>query len=243
MGGSTSRFRRGRRTRNNNRSNQNSTSHHFSPPSHSPPLIPYTPTTLNELEIEPFSSFNPPSLPRFPPLYIISYTQTSEDESQRPRRLILLIFGDRNDEEDGFQRFLNRLFELHESRGPPPADPKEIEKLPSVVLTETLTTEQIRCTVCCEEFKVGSVGIKLPCEHIFDKDCIEHWLKEHNTCPICRYELPVEDPEYEKQRVERMAARGFPIPVSSPTSTEIPEKLDNEEQDSSKISFEPRNSL
>jgi hypothetical protein len=34
------------------------------------------------------------------------------------------------------------------------------------------------------------MAIVLPCRHAFKKANIETWLKEHNTCPVCRHELP-----------------------------------------------------
>lgn len=29
-------------------------------------------------------------------------------------------------------------------------------------------------------------AIKMPCGHIFGKDCLFYWLKQHTTCPLCR---------------------------------------------------------
>ena len=48
------------------------------------------------------------------------------------------------------------------------------------------------CTVCCEGIVLGSKGMFMPCGHIYHPDCLNPWLKEHNTCPVCRYELPTE---------------------------------------------------
>merc|ERR1712194_376572 len=40
----------------------------------------------------------------------------------------------------------------------------------------------------------------MPCGHIFCTKCITEWLKTQCTCPVCRYELPTSDIEYEKER-------------------------------------------
>ena len=49
------------------------------------------------------------------------------------------------------------------------------------------------CTVCCDTIALGSKGMFTPCGHIYHPDCLNPWLKDHNTCPVCRFELPTED--------------------------------------------------
>jgi hypothetical protein len=57
------------------------------------------------------------------------------------------------------------------------------------------------CVVCCEKLDVGDTVMQLPdCGHIFHSDCALAWLVSHNTCPYCRWELPTDDPEYERER-------------------------------------------
>lgn len=49
------------------------------------------------------------------------------------------------------------------------------------------------CTVCHDAFKPGDEVIELPCNHCFHEDCLLPWLQSHNTCPVCRLELPAEE--------------------------------------------------
>ncbi|CAG9317722.1 RNF115_1 [Blepharisma stoltei] len=39
------------------------------------------------------------------------------------------------------------------------------------------------CTIC---LSASAEGIKLPCGHVFHKDCIVRWLKHRTDCPNCR---------------------------------------------------------
>jgi len=47
------------------------------------------------------------------------------------------------------------------------------------------------CSICMEIYKLNEIVFELPCVHIYHKECIKKWLKSNNTCPICRYELPM----------------------------------------------------
>lgn len=54
---------------------------------------------------------------------------------------------------------------------------------------EETTSESYMCAVCIEPFKVGDVVTVLTCDHIFHKDCIEPWLLEKRTCPMCKSDI------------------------------------------------------
>jgi len=45
------------------------------------------------------------------------------------------------------------------------------------------------CPISLVDFEIGEEIIKLPCSHIFSLNSLEEWLKEKQTCPVCRHEL------------------------------------------------------
>lgn len=50
--------------------------------------------------------------------------------------------------------------------------------------------KQSSCPILQTDFDEGEEITKLPCNHIFNTDAIEHWLKnEKAECPLCRYPL------------------------------------------------------
>ena len=92
----------------------------------------------------------------------------------------------------------------------PPASTKAIRMLPTIrVAPEDLIDPNNReCCVCLECNQLDDRVVRLPCAHIFHASCIVDWLANHScTCPVCRYELPTDDPQYEVGRIERMKTR------------------------------------
>ena len=95
---------------------------------------------------------------------------------------------------------------VESSNAPPPASTKAIRQLPIVSVTpQDLVDESNReCCICFEEHTIGEKVCRLPCAHIFHVKCIHQWLTKHCTCPICRYEVPTDNMQYEQGRKERM---------------------------------------
>lgn len=58
---------------------------------------------------------------------------------------------------------------------------------------EAFAREGDPCTICHDDFVAGSKVAELPCTHCFHSDCLFPWLETHNTCPVCRIELPEEN--------------------------------------------------
>ncbi|WMV12456.1 hypothetical protein MTR67_005841 [Solanum verrucosum] len=73
--------------------------------------------------------------------------------------------------------------------GPPPTPSSAIDALPRIYLTPNLLENDSVCPVCKDEFEVGIEVIELPCKHFYHIECIVPWLRLHNTCPVCRYQL------------------------------------------------------
>ncbi|XVF01756.1 hypothetical protein REPUB_Repub04eG0116600 [Reevesia pubescens] len=100
----------------------------------------------------------------------------------------------------GLEQLIQQLAENDPNRyGTPPASKSAIDSLPSVKITKNhLNSEFNQCAVCMDEFEEGGQAKQMPCKHLYHKDCILPWLELHNSCPVCRHELPTDDPDYER---------------------------------------------
>ena len=98
---------------------------------------------------------------------------------------------------------LNQLMQADNTRGAPPASKSFVEALPKVKLTQEEELRKRDCAVCKDLLQVGVEYTELPCKHLFCAECILPWLKEHNSCPVCRHEMPTDDSEYERARKSR----------------------------------------
>ena len=98
---------------------------------------------------------------------------------------------------------------LHDTNkyGNPPAAKKAIENLKKYKINEEKIKEfgfENSCAVCKDEFNIGEECLSMPCNHNFHKDCIIPWLNERNSCPVCRYELPTDDKDFEKMKKRKL---------------------------------------
>ncbi|KAJ4713668.1 E3 ubiquitin-protein ligase RING1-like [Melia azedarach] len=102
----------------------------------------------------------------------------------------------------GLEQLIQQLAENDPNRyGTPPASKSAVEALPNIKITEELMgSDSSQCAVCKDSFELNEVARQMPCKHIYHSDCIIPWLELHNSCPVCRYELPTDDPDYEQRR-------------------------------------------
>ncbi|KAI7813664.1 E3 ubiquitin-protein ligase RNF128a [Triplophysa rosa] len=79
------------------------------------------------------------------------------------------------------------------------------------------------CAVCIELYKPGDVLSILTCNHFFHKSCIEPWLLEHRTCPMCKCDilkaLGVEMDVEEQPHILVPDFRSFSISEDLPSET------------------------
>lgn len=94
-------------------------------------------------------------------------------------------------------------------QGSPPASASTLRNLPRVKVTayDIAANESPECAICIDDLVIGEPALRLPCDHLFHESCVEVWLKKSNECPVCRWELPTDDAEYERGRKMRMAGR------------------------------------
>uniref|UniRef100_A0A182MCM6 RING-type E3 ubiquitin transferase n=1 Tax=Anopheles culicifacies TaxID=139723 RepID=A0A182MCM6_9DIPT len=48
-----------------------------------------------------------------------------------------------------------------------------------------------KCTICLSQFEIDNDVRRLPCMHLFHKDCVDQWLVTNKHCPICRVDIEV----------------------------------------------------
>ncbi|CAN6362089.1 unnamed protein product [Urochloa humidicola] len=124
-----------------------------------------------------------------------------DTEGGEMRRLFIGNPGDYVDARQ-FEMLLQQFAEdTNTSRGAPPASTSSIENLPSVVIsTSNEISGGVTCPVCKDDMSIKTVAKQLPCMHLYHSSCILPWLSSRNTCPVCRYELPTDDMEYERSK-------------------------------------------
>ncbi|CAN8293598.1 unnamed protein product [Cochlearia groenlandica] len=92
----------------------------------------------------------------------------------------------------GLDDFLND--DVSGKKGRSPASKSSVESMPRVVIREDMEKGG-NCAICLEEWSDGDVAAEMPCKHRFHSKCVEEWLGIQATCPLCRYEMPVDEEE------------------------------------------------
>lgn len=49
--------------------------------------------------------------------------------------------------------------------------------------------DELTCTICLEQVNRGELIRSLPCLHQFHTNCIDPWLRQQGTCPVCKFRV------------------------------------------------------
>ncbi|KAL8242420.1 hypothetical protein R6Q59_012722 [Mikania micrantha] len=90
----------------------------------------------------------------------------------------------------GLEELFEQLTMNNGRQGPPPATRSAIDSMPTIKITNRHLNTDSHCPVCKDRFELGCEARQMPCNHIYHPGCIEPWLVQHNSCPVCRMELP-----------------------------------------------------
>ena len=77
-------------------------------------------------------------------------------------------------------------FQTHRISAPTPPRSSARRHLASAARRPTGAATQQDCPICFDTIHEHE-ACALPCMHAFHSRCIDPWLYEHNTCPVCRH--------------------------------------------------------
>ncbi|KAH7327923.1 hypothetical protein B0I35DRAFT_472690 [Stachybotrys elegans] len=117
--------------------------------------------------------------------------------------------GDAVYSQEALDRIITNLMETNpSSNAAPPASEEALGKLDRRPMDQSMMNSdgKTECTICIDDMNLGDTAAILPCKHLFHEECVLLWLKQHNTCPVCR--APIEKQE-----------RSPPVPAQGSTDT------------------------
>ncbi|XP_021336982.2 RING finger protein 148 isoform X1 [Danio rerio] len=104
--------------------------------------------------------------------------------------------------------FMKRMYINRQLRRQQMEIKRETEKAIGKLEVRTLRTndpevdsDDTGCVVCTDSYQRGEQVTVLPCRHLYHKKCIEPWLLEHPTCPMCKYNIlksSIEEDSYDQ---------------------------------------------
>ncbi|XP_072231499.1 E3 ubiquitin-protein ligase RNF43 isoform X2 [Leuresthes tenuis] len=67
------------------------------------------------------------------------------------------------------------------------------------------------CAICLEEFQDGQHLRIISCAHEFHKDCVDPWLLQHRTCPLCMHNIMGSERQLQRNRHQQIPeqSQGF----------------------------------
>jgi len=71
------------------------------------------------------------------------------------------------------------------------------------------------CAICTEDLEEGCRVTSMPCGHLFHAACLMPWLRQHHTCPMCRFRLPTDERPVACDRVRPASSAPARLPAGA----------------------------
>ncbi|XP_039633459.1 E3 ubiquitin-protein ligase RNF43 isoform X2 [Perca fluviatilis] len=83
------------------------------------------------------------------------------------------------------------------------------------------------CAICLEDFQDGQHLRIISCAHEFHKECVDPWLLQHRTCPLCMHNIMGTERQPQRNRLQQSPEQSqsflHPQPYSSPRNHPFPQ--------------------
>ena len=100
--------------------------------------------------------------------------------------------------QEALDRIISNLMDANpQSNAPPPATEDGLARLDRRRVTDEMLADDQHnrdCPICIDALKRGDAVIVLHCKHMFHDECVTLWLRQHNTCPVCRTPIEKNEP-------------------------------------------------
>ncbi|XP_037676703.1 E3 ubiquitin-protein ligase RLIM-like [Choloepus didactylus] len=94
-----------------------------------------------------------------------------------------------SDNSDSWPFNLVQYFLLNEDENDPPTGLSK-EQVNNLAVRSCEANDVLKaCIICITEYTEGNKIRVLPCSHEYHVHCIDHWLSENSTCPICCHKV------------------------------------------------------
>ncbi|KAF6201457.1 hypothetical protein GE061_003848 [Apolygus lucorum] len=90
------------------------------------------------------------------------------------------------------QRYRDLQAKERKARGYSEADEKALKAIPTKTIkaNDKLVKDETECcAICIDPYRQSEVVRTLVCNHEFHKECIDPWLLENRTCPMCKKDI------------------------------------------------------
>ena len=110
--------------------------------------------------------------------------ELEKQERERQERLRLEL--ERQERENHHRLINNKYNEIMN-------DIPTLFRLDNNKLDKIKNSDNEKCIICLEDFKINEQCLYLNCLHLFHARCIIEWLLKHDNCPICKECYKIDD--------------------------------------------------